>query len=142
MARSRNKVFLLGNLGSDPEKKTTPSGRSVTRVSLATSDTWKDKQTGEQKERTEWHTVVFFDRLADIVAEYCRKGSKLDVEGKIQTRKWQDKDGKDRYTTEIIGSEVIFGDSGHNGSSSGDRYQDSRSAAANDRDDFEDEIPF
>ena len=101
MARGINKVILVGNLGADPETRYTPSGSAVTNIRLATSESWKDKQTGEQKERTEWHRVVFFDRLAEIAAEYLRKGSQVYIEGSIQTRKWQDQSGQDRYTTEI-----------------------------------------
>jgi single-strand DNA-binding protein len=107
MARGINKVILIGNLGQDPETRAMPSGKSVTNVSIATSETWRDKATGEQKEATEWHRVVFFDRLAEIAAEYLRKGSQVYVEGRLQTRKWQDKaTGADRYSTEIIANEM------------------------------------
>src|SRR5512147_1753587 len=106
MARGVNKVILIGNLGQDPESRTTPGGTTVTNVRLATSESWRDKQTGEQKEQTEWHTVVFFDRLAEIAAEYLRKGSQVYVEGRLRTRKWQDKSGNDRYTTEIVANEM------------------------------------
>ncbi|SHG19292.1 single-strand DNA-binding protein [Microbulbifer donghaiensis] len=107
MARGINKVILIGNLGNDPETKYMPSGGAVTNVSLATSETWKDKQTGQQQERTEWHRVVFFNRLAEIAGEYLRKGSKVYIEGSLRTRKWQDKNsGQDRYTTEIVASEM------------------------------------
>lgn len=106
-----NKVILIGNLGKDPEQRFMPNGGSVTNATLATSESWKDKNTGEQKELTEWHRLVFFNRLSEIVAEYCRKGSKIYVEGKIQTRKWQDKDGNDRYTTEIVGNQMQMLDS-------------------------------
>jgi single-strand DNA-binding protein len=106
MARGINKVILVGNLGQDPETRAMPSGKAVTNVRVATSDSWRDKQTGEQKEQTEWHTVVFFDRLAEIAAEYLRKGSQIYVEGRLRTRKWQDKSGNDRYTTEIVGNEM------------------------------------
>ncbi|QFT53457.1 single-stranded DNA-binding protein [Microbulbifer sp. THAF38] len=107
MARGINKVILIGNLGNDPETKYMPSGGAVTNVSLATSESWKDKQTGQQQERTEWHRVVFFNRLAEIAGEYLRKGSKVYVEGSLRTRKWQDKSsGQDRYTTEIVASEM------------------------------------
>lgn len=109
--RGVNKAILIGNLGADPEVRYMPSGGAVTTVSLATSDTWKDKQTGEAKERTEWHRVVFFNRLAEIVGEYLRKGSKVYVEGRIQTRKWQGQDGQDRYTTEIVAGEMQMLDS-------------------------------
>jgi single-strand DNA-binding protein len=101
MARGINKVILVGNLGADPETRYMPSGSAVTNLSVATSESWKDKQTGEQTERTEWHKVVMFDRLAEVAAEYLRKGSQVYIEGKLQTRKWQDRDGNDRWTTEI-----------------------------------------
>ena len=106
MARGINKVILVGNLGQDPETRYMPSGKAVTNLRLATSDSWKDKQTGEQREQTEWHSIVMYDRLAEIAAEYLRKGSQIYVEGRLKTRKWQDKEGKDRYTTEIIANEM------------------------------------
>jgi single-strand DNA-binding protein len=106
MARGINKVILIGNLGQDPETRAMPSGKAVTNVRVATSDSWRDKTTGEQKEQTEWHTVVFFDRLAEIAAEYLRKGSQVYIEGRLRTRKWQDKSGNDRYTTEIVANEM------------------------------------
>ncbi len=111
MARGVNKVILIGNLGADPELRYMPSGNAVVNVSVATSETWKDKQTGQQQERTEWHRVVFFNRLAEIVGEYLRKGSKAYIEGALRTRKWQDKDGRDQYTTEIVASEMQMLDS-------------------------------
>lgn len=101
-----NKVMLIGNLGADPEVRQMPMGGAVANITLATSMRWKDKQTGEKKESTEWHRVVFFNRLAEIVNEYLRKGSQIYVEGRLQTRKWQDQNGQDRYTTEIIASEM------------------------------------
>ncbi len=101
MARGINKVILIGNAGGDPEVRYLPNGNAVANVTLATSDSWKDKQTGQQQERTEWHRVVFFGRLAEIVGEYVRKGSKLYIEGRLQTREWE-KDGVKRYTTEIV----------------------------------------
>jgi single-strand DNA-binding protein len=106
MARGINRVILIGNLGQDPETRSLPSGKPVTNLRIATSESWKDKQTGEQREQTEWHTVVMFDRLAEIAAEYLRKGSQVYVEGKLRTRKWQDKEGRDRYTTEIQANEM------------------------------------
>ena len=106
MARGINKVILIGNLGQDPETRAMPSGKAVTNVRVATSDSWRDKTTGEQKEQTEWHTVVFFDRLAEIAAEYLRKGSQVYIEGRLRTRKWQDKSGNDRYTTEVVANEM------------------------------------
>ncbi|MCX2795951.1 single-stranded DNA-binding protein [Microbulbifer thermotolerans] len=110
-SRGINKVILIGNLGSDPETRYMPSGGAVTNVSLATSESWKDKQTGQPQERTEWHRVVFFNRLAEIAGEYLRKGSKVYVEGRLQTRKWQDQNGQDRYTTEIVANEMQMLDS-------------------------------
>ena len=106
MARGINKVILIGNLGNDPEVRYTAGGAAVANISLATTDSWRDKNTGEQQERTEWHRVVFFGRLAEIVGEYLKKGSQVYVEGRLQTRKWQDKDGNDRYTTEIVANEM------------------------------------
>ena len=111
MARGINKVILIGNLGNDPETRYMPSGGAVTNISLATSESWKDKQTGQPQERTEWHRVVFFNRLAEIAGEYLRKGSKVYVEGSLRTRKWQDKSGQDKYTTEIVGNEMQMLDS-------------------------------
>ena len=112
MARGINKVILVGNLGNDPETNSLPSGGAVTNISIATSESWKDKNTGQQQERTEWHRVVFFNRLAEIAAEYLRKGSKVYVEGSLRTRKWQDKQtGQDRYSTEIVGAEMQMLDS-------------------------------
>lgn len=104
--RGVNKVILVGNLGKDPEVRYMPSGGAVANISLATSETWRDKQTGETQERTEWHNVVFFNRLAEIAGEYLRKGSEVYIEGSLRTRKWQDKNGQDRYTTEIIANEL------------------------------------
>ena len=124
MARGINKVILVGNLGKDPETRYMPSGKAVTNFSIATSESWKDKQTGEQKEQTEWHNIVMYDRLAEIAAEYLRKGSQVYVEGKLRTRKWQDKEGRDRYTTEIIANEMQMLDSrgAGGGRSGGDDY--------------------
>ncbi len=115
MARGVNKVILVGNVGQDPEMKYMPSGNAVTNISVATSETWKDKQTGQPQERTEWHRVVFFNRLGEIAGEYLRKGSKVYVEGSLRTRKWQDQSGQDRYTTEIVGSEMQMLDSRNDG---------------------------
>ena len=103
---SLNKVILIGNLGRDPETRYMPSGDAICNVTIATTETWKDKASGERREATEWHRVVFFGRLAEIAAQYLRKGSQVYVEGRLQTRKWQDKDGQDRYTTEIRGDEM------------------------------------
>ena len=106
MARGVNKVIIVGNLGGDPETRYMPSGSAVTNFTVATNESWKDKQTGEQKERTEWHKVAMFNRLAEIAAEYLRKGSQVYIEGKLRTRKWQGQDGQDRYTTEIVADEM------------------------------------
>lgn len=149
MARGINKVILIGNLGGDPEVRYTPGGSAVTTVSIATSDGWKDKDSGEMKERTEWHRVVFFNRLAEIAGEYLKKGSKVFVEGRLQTRKWQDKDGNDKYTTEIVAGEMQMLDSkggSANYDDSAPRSSSSSSSAApapagmDDR--FDDDIPF
>jgi len=164
MARGINKVILIGNLGNDPETRYMPSGGAVTNVSLATSETWKDKQTGQPQERTEWHRVVFFNRLAEIAGEYLRKGSKVYIEGSLRTRKWQDKDGQDKYTTEIVASEMQMLDSrggGQGGDYQEDRYSSSApppaqsgggqsgggrpatpAAPAEDFAEFDDDIPF
>ncbi len=111
MARGINKVILIGNMGGDPEVRYMPSGGAVTNITLATSESWKDKQSGQMQERTEWHRVVFFNRLAEIAGEYLRKGSKVYIEGSLRTRKWQDNNGQDRYTTEIVASEMQMLDS-------------------------------
>lgn len=117
-SRGVNKVILVGNVGQDPETRYMPNGGAVTNVTLATSETWKDKNTGENQERTEWHRVVFYQRLAEIVAEYVKKGSKLYIEGRLQTRSWE-QDGVKRYTTEIIANEMQMLDSRGAGGSSG-----------------------
>ena len=106
MARGINKVILVGHLGKDPEVRYSPNGGAVANITLATSESWKDKVSGEKQERTEWHRVVFFGRLAEIAGEYLKKGAQIYVEGRLQTRKWQDKEGKDRYTTEIVAGEM------------------------------------
>lgn len=112
MAKGVNKVILLGNLGADPEVRAMPNSDAVTTLSLATTDTWKDKQTGKQQEKTEWHRIILFRHLAEIARDYLKKGSKVYIEGKIQTRKWQDKNtNQDRYTTEIVGNELQMLDS-------------------------------
>jgi len=149
MARGVNKVILVGNLGSDPEVKYMPSGDAVANVSLATTESWKDKQSGEQVEKTEWHRLVFFKRLAEIAGEYLRKGSQVYVEGNLQTRKWQDRDGNDRYTTEIRvrdmqmlggrGGGAAGGDYAGGGSS---RAASGSSAAPQPEPEFDDDIPF
>ena len=154
MARGINKVILVGNLGQDPQTRAMPSGKAVVNLRIATTDQWRDKQTGENKENTEWHTVVMFDRLAEIAAEYLRKGSQVYIEGKLRTRKWQDKDGNDRYSTEIVANEMqMLGGRGGGGGGGGgggyDREPASRPSQApsgggsgGGRDDFDDDIPF
>lgn len=111
MSRGVNKVILIGNIGGDPDIRYIPNGGAVTSVRVATSDVWKDKQTGQNQERTEWHRVVFFNRLAEIAGEYLRKGSKVYVEGSLRTRKWQDQSGQERYTTEIVADQMQMLDS-------------------------------
>jgi len=134
VARGVNKVILVGNCGQDPETKFTASGAAIANLSIATSETWKDKQTGQPQERTEWHRVVFFGRLAEIVGEYVRKGSKVYIEGSLRTRKWQDQSGQDRYTTEIVANEMQLLDS-RNSDSSGDNssnnYQGNQGGGSN-----------
>lgn len=163
MARGVNKAILIGNLGADPEVKYTANGNAVTNVNVATAESWKDKQTGERQERTEWHRVVFFSRLAEIAGEYLRKGSKVYIEGRIQTRKYQNRDGQDVYTTEIVANDMQMLDSkgGGTGDFSASRggggqqqrpqpqqqppQQSSRPAPANtgfDAADMDDDIPF
>lgn len=145
MARGINKVILVGNLGADPDTRYMPSGGAVTNLSIATSESWKDKQSGEQKERTEWHKVAMFGRLAEISAEYLRKGSQVYIEGKIRTRKWQDKDGNDRWTTEVIADEMqmLGGRGGGGAPARDDSYsQSSPPQKAAEPDDFDDDIPF
>ena len=111
MARGINKVILVGNLGGEPEVRFTPGGSAVANITIATSSSWRDKQSGEMQERTEWHRVAFFNRLAEIAGEYLHKGSKVYIEGSLKTRKWQDKAGNDRYTTEVIANEMQMLDS-------------------------------
>jgi single-strand DNA-binding protein len=153
MARGVNKVILVGNLGKDPEVRYTPSGLAVANLTLATSESWKDKTSGEQVEKTEWHRIVMYQRLAEIAGEYLRKGSKVYVEGRLQTRKWQDKTtGADRYTTEIVASEMQMLDSkGGGGNSANDAPAYEKPAAvastgtgdaAPALDTFDDDIPF
>lgn len=123
MARGVNKVILVGNCGKDPETKFLPSGNAVANISIATSESWKDKQTGQKQERTEWHNVAFIGRLAEIAGEYLRKGSKVYIEGSLRTRKWQDQSGQDRYTTEIIASDMQMLDSREGGQAPQQGYQ-------------------
>lgn len=144
MARGVNKVILIGNLGRDPEVRYSPNGGAIANITLATSESWKDKNTGEQVDKTEWHRVVFFRRLAEIAGEYLKKGSKVYIEGKLQTRKWQDKDGNDRYTTEIVANEMQMLDSR---GGSANYNQDEPAANSSQPEpmpagDFDDDIPF
>ncbi len=148
MARGVNKAIILGSLGQDPDIRYTAGGAAVANISIATNEQWKDKESGEMQERTEWHRVVFFGRLAEIVGEYLRKGSQVYVEGRIQTRKWQDKEGKDRYTTEIVANEMqmLGSKSGGTAASFDQSPQPQQSAPAtsggSSNDDFDDDIPF
>jgi single-strand DNA-binding protein len=160
MARGVNKVILVGNLGADPETRSMPSGMTVTNIRIATSESWKDKASGAQQERTEWHSIALFGRLGEIAAEYLRKGSQVFVEGKLRTRKWQDKQGNDRFTTEIIADnmQMLGGRAGGAGGMSGgaergagsgapprDDYDQSSAPAAapaGGKEDFDDDIPF
>lgn len=152
MARGVNKVILVGNLGKDPETRYMPSGKPVTSFSIATSESWTDRQSGDKQERTEWHNIVLFDKLAEIAAEYLRKGSQVYVEGSLRTRKWQDKEGKDRYTTEIVARDMqmLGGRSGPaSGGGAGGTSEPRGEARAPTRDrqpveeeEFDDDIPF
>ncbi len=118
MARGINKVIIVGNLGADPDTKSMPSGNMVANFSVATSESWNDRDTGERQEKTEWHRVVFFGRLAEIADQYLRKGSQVYIEGKLQTRKWEDRDGNERWTTEIVGNQLeMLGERMSSGSS-------------------------
>lgn len=138
MARGINKVILIGNLGRDPEVRYMPNGAAVASVNIATSEAWKDKQTGQQQERTEWHRVIFYRRLAEIAGEYLKKGAKVYIEGKLQTRKWQDNQGQDRYTTEVIVREMQMLDSKGSGPASAPPPDEAPPANVGDFDD----IPF
>jgi single-strand DNA-binding protein len=149
MARGINKVIIVGNVGGDPETRYMPSGSAVTNLTVATNESWKDKATGEQKDRTEWHKVAMFNRLAEIAAEYLRKGSQVYIEGKLRTRKWQDKNGQDRWTTEIVADEMQMlggrGGSSGGGSAPMGSPSDSGPSSAPPQpgpDDFDDDIPF
>jgi single-strand DNA-binding protein len=119
MARGINKVIIVGNLGNDPEVRYMPSGSAVANISVATSESWKDKQTGQTQERTEWHRIVLFNRLAEITGQYLRKGAKVYIEGSLRTRKWQDANGNDKYTTEIVANELQMLDSKGAGAAAG-----------------------
>ena len=152
MARGVNKVILIGNLGADPEVRYSPNGSAVTNLRLATTDSWRDRQSGEQQERTEWHRVVFFGKLAEIAGEYLRKGSKVYVEGRLQTRKWQGQDGQDRYTTEVVANDMQMLDGRGGGSGGGapmgesggsrGQSQPAPQSSPEPADDFDDDIPF
>jgi single-strand DNA-binding protein len=161
MARGVNKVILVGNLGQDPDIKAMPSGMTVCNLRLATSESWKDKQSGEMKEQTEWHSVAMFGRLAEIAGEYLKKGSQIYVEGRLRTRKWQDKQGNDRYTTEIVAQDMqmLGGRGGMGGGAAAGAGGESRGAygggrgasqeragepvaSSTERDQFDDDIPF
>ena len=155
MARGVNKAIIVGNLGRDPEVRYSASGAAIANVNIATTESWKDKQTGETVDKTEWHRVVFFGRLAEIVNEYLKKGSQVYIEGRLQTRKWQDQSGQDRYTTEIVASDMqMLGGRGGGGGAPADDF--SRPAPSNEArapagdnagggmptSDFDDDIPF
>ncbi|MEE4304465.1 single-stranded DNA-binding protein [Wenzhouxiangella sediminis] len=152
MARGINKAILIGNLGADPETRHTAGGNAVTNIRIATSEAWRDKQTGEQQERTEWHRVVLFGKLGEIAGEYLRKGSKVYIEGRIQTRKWQGQDGQDRWTTEIVANEMQmldsrggsapFNDNGPSQSQGGYQDQGYDGPPSDNGGGLEDDIPF
>ncbi len=153
MARGINKVILIGNLGADPETRAMPSGMTVANLRIATSESWKDKQSGEQQERTEWHRVALFGRLAEIAGEYLRKGSQVYIEGSLRTRKWTDKQGNERYSTEIVGNDMQMlggrgGGAGGAGAGGGQESTRERecepagAASSTERDEFDDDIPF
>jgi single-strand DNA-binding protein len=156
MARGVNKVILVGHLGQDPETRSTPGGTTVTNIRIATSEGWRDKQSGEMKERTEWHSVVMWDKLGQIASEYLKKGSQVYIEGRLQTRKWQDKNGNDRYTTEVVASDMQM--LGGRGGGASQETRDTRradesaparggggsasAAVGSGGGDFDDDIPF
>ena len=154
MARGVNKVILVGNLGKDPEMKYTASGAAIANITVATTDSWNDKQTGEKVEKTEWHRVVAFQRLAEIMGEYLRKGSQVYIEGRLQTRKWQDQNGQDRYTTEVVANDMQMlggrgGDGGGGRSQGGGggfrnnpQTQPTQAQPKPDNDFADDDIPF
>ena len=159
MARGVNKVIIIGNLGADPESRAMPSGASVANLRIATTESWRDKQSGEQQERTEWHRVALFGRLAEVASEYLRKGSQVYIEGSLRTRKWQDKQGNERYTTEIVANDMQMlggrggGGSGGGGSGGGAPPRESSDygqsiggasggSSGGEGTDFDDDIPF
>lgn len=149
MKRGVNKAIIVGFLGNDPEIKSTQSGAMITTISVATSESWTDKQTGQKQDRVEWHRIVFFNKLAEIAGQYLRKGAKVYVEGSLRTRKWQAQDGTDRYTTEIMGNEMQMLDSKQDGQTVREAVQPVQKAAPAQQqvqqpvfDDFDDDIPF
>ena len=153
MARGVNKVTLIGNLGNDPEVRYGKNGNAIANISLATAESWRDKDSGEQQERTEWHRVVFFGRLAEIVSEYLHKGSQVYVEGRLQTNKWQDNEGNDRYTTQIVANEMqMLGGRGGSTNNQEPAVEKSTDASSEQNkqpspnqsstDDFDEDIPF
>ncbi len=154
MARGVNKVILIGNLGADPETRAMPSGTTVANLRVATSESWRDKQTGEQQERTEWHRVALFGRLAEVAGEYLRKGSQVYIEGSLRTRKWQDKQGNERYSTEIVGNDLqMLGGRGgaagaagapraESGSGAAPSYAEESAGGGARSEEFDDDIPF
>lgn len=144
---SINKVIIIGNLGADPEVRYMPSGGAVATINVATSEIWKDKQSGANQERTEWHRIVLYNKLGEIAGEYLKKGSKVFIEGKLRTRKWQDKSGQDRYTTEIAADEMQMLDSRGTGASTPNMpneqfHQPAPVEAGGKMDEFDDDIPF
>ena len=150
MARGVNKAIIVGNLGRDPEIRYAASGAAVANVSIATTDSWKDKQTGENNEKTEWHRVVFFGRLAEIAGEYLKKGSQVYIEGRLQTRKWQDQSGQDRYTTEIVANDMQMLGSRGGGAPAANNFEGGSGSSSSGQSsggvrptsDFDDDIPF
>ena len=146
MARGINKVIVVGNLGADPDARYMPNGNAVTNISVATTRSWKNKESGESNEETEWHRVVFFGRLAEIASEYLKKGSQVYVEGRLKTRKWEDKEGNDRWTTEIVANEMQMLGERISSSSSSDNFSapkaPKRGGSEFASDDFDDDIPF
>lgn len=142
MSRGINKVILIGNLGQDPEVKAMPNGDSVANLSLATDESYKDKQTGQMVPKTEWHRITMYKRLAEIAGEYLSKGSKVYIEGKLQTRKWQDQTGQERYTTEIVAREMQMLDSRQDSGQPANTQQASTNSAQSAGGDLDDDIPF
>ena len=144
MARGINKVIVVGNLGADPDSRTMPSGNAVTNISVATSESWNDKETGEKQEKTEWHRVVFFGRLAEIASDYLKKGSQVYVEGKLQTRKWEDKEGNERWTTEIVANQMQMLGERMSQSTTNQGNVTKQNTSSNEfvDEEFDDDIPF